>query len=243
MFVPPEERFTETADHYRRARPGYPAALVARIAAETGLAPGAAVVDLGAGTGIATRLFARAGYVVTGVEPNDAMRAESPALVKGEASATGLPARAFDLAIAAQAFHWFPIPETLHELSRILRPPGSCAAFWNLRRKDVALMDEYETLIRSLSTEYEQVPKPLPTIAAIKARPEVHNVREYELPNEQVLSREDLVARALSSSYVTHGVKDLPAFERALGALFDRHQRDGSVTFAYRTVCVVWRLA
>jgi hypothetical protein len=100
-------------------------------------------------------------------------------------------------------------------------------------------LQEYEALLKSASDEYATVPKPLPTIAAIKAA--VGAVKETELPNAQVLDREGLRGRAFSSSYVAHGVADKDAFARALDRLFDAHQEGGKVTFDYRTVVVAWR--
>ena len=83
------------------------------------------------------------------------------------------------------------------------------------------------------------MPKPLPTIAAIKTM--VGAVKEAEFPNAQILDREGLLGRACSSSYVAHGVADKAAFARELDRVFDHHQKDGTVTFDYRTVVVAWR--
>src|SRR4051794_32050342 len=108
MLIPSEERFTETADRYARWRPGYPRELALWLIETAGLARGAAVLDLGCGTGISSRLLASEGLAVTGVDPNDAMLAHArreggATYVKGTSVATGVPDRAFDLAVGAQA--------------------------------------------------------------------------------------------------------------------------------------------
>ncbi|HEY8427370.1 MAG TPA: methyltransferase domain-containing protein, partial [Sandaracinaceae bacterium] len=72
--------FTEQAGAYARARPGYPDALVDRLAARAGVRAGDPVADVGAGTGLFTRALAARGFAVTAVEPNAAMRAKAPAL-------------------------------------------------------------------------------------------------------------------------------------------------------------------
>jgi len=64
------ESFGTDAQRYDRARPGYPDALVARIAAGS---PGPKVLDVGCGTGIAARQFQAAGCTVLGVEPDARM--------------------------------------------------------------------------------------------------------------------------------------------------------------------------
>src|SRR5947208_450110 len=98
----PLGRFTGLAGDYARHRPQYPAAAVDFIISRAGLGPQSLVVDVGAGTGISTRLFARRGLRVVGVEPNDDMRRRAqaeppppgvpaPTYRAGRAEGTGLP--------------------------------------------------------------------------------------------------------------------------------------------------------
>lgn len=246
MFVPPTERFAATADNYVRFRPGYPPALIDRVIEATGVHPPAPVLDLGCGTGISTRAFASRGFNAVGVDPSEAMldhaRREGGATYqRGEATATGLADRSVRLVISGQAFHWFDLTTTLAELRRVLVPDGWCSAFWNIRARS-AFLDDYEALLRRTANEYENRPKPLPTIDAIKARPEVTSVRDIELSNRQELDREGLIGRAFSSSYVAHDVADRADLERGLGELFERHSRNGRVDFVYRTVAVAWQI-
>ena len=53
----PTERFSDRVENYIRYRPGYPAAALDLLARECGLASGTRVADVGAGTGIFTRLL------------------------------------------------------------------------------------------------------------------------------------------------------------------------------------------
>ncbi|HUD80594.1 MAG TPA: methyltransferase domain-containing protein [Streptosporangiaceae bacterium] len=61
------ESFGSDAARYDRARPSYPGALIDRIIAGS---PGADVLDVGCGTGIAARQFQAAGCRVLGVDPD-----------------------------------------------------------------------------------------------------------------------------------------------------------------------------
>jgi SAM-dependent methyltransferase len=70
----PTERFSNRAEDYRRYRPGYPVAVVDLIRDTCGLKTGAPLADIGSGTGIFTKLLLEAGFDVTAVEPNEAMR-------------------------------------------------------------------------------------------------------------------------------------------------------------------------
>src|SRR5262245_2144681 len=61
--------FEERADDYRQARPPYPAEVYELLADRCGLGPGARVVEIGPGTGQATRELLARGAVLTAVEP------------------------------------------------------------------------------------------------------------------------------------------------------------------------------
>ena len=66
------ERFSGRAGVYQASRPGYPAALSEHLAS-LGMR-GARVADIGAGTGIFSRLLLELGCTVFAVEPNSDMR-------------------------------------------------------------------------------------------------------------------------------------------------------------------------
>ncbi len=61
--------FERAATAYRLGRPGYPVELYALLASRCGLGPGCAVLEVGAGTGQATRPLLDSGAQVTTVEP------------------------------------------------------------------------------------------------------------------------------------------------------------------------------
>ena len=100
--------FDRHAELYDRVRPSYPEALVDAVIAR---APGKRALEVGAGTGKATRLFATRDLAITALEPGPAMaavlRANVPAvtIVESRFEDFDAPDR-FDLVYAAQAFHW-----------------------------------------------------------------------------------------------------------------------------------------
>jgi ubiquinone/menaquinone biosynthesis C-methylase UbiE len=100
------------------------------------LSAGAAIADVGAGTGLLTRGFLARGYNVVAVEPNPAMREacdrycgafERYRSVEGTAESMPLAAGSVDLVTAAQAFHWFDIERARAECLRVLEPDGRVA--------------------------------------------------------------------------------------------------------------------
>jgi SAM-dependent methyltransferase len=95
------------------------------------------VADLGAGTGILSRLLYKLGHEVVAVEPDDLMRARlvqvSPGVsaVAGRAEAIPLPDENVDAVVAGQSYHWFDLPEAHREIARVVRMGGTFAAMWN----------------------------------------------------------------------------------------------------------------
>lgn len=250
VHVDPRERFTEAAADYARYRPDYPSEAIDWIVAAAALAPGARIVDLGCGTGIATRIFAARGFDLVGIDPNEEMlsharRQGGAAYLRGESTATGLPDASADLAISAQAFHWFDVGATLVELARVLRPPRRANAFWNIR-SDGPVMDAYDQILVEHSTEYRRKFGE-DTRAVIRAAAGtgvgVIDAREAEFPRVERLDWEQFWGRVRSSSYIVHGVEKKAALEEALRRFFAHHAEEGLLAWSARTEIISFRVA
>ncbi len=138
-----EERrrsFDGFAERYDRARPSYPDAIVAQLAARV---PGRRAVEIGAGTGKATAVLARHGFSVVALEPG----VHLAALLR----ARGLPGvtvvettfedwdgadGSYDVVVAAQSIHWTR-PEVRYAKSAAALGPGGAIAW--LRNEKGAL--------------------------------------------------------------------------------------------------------
>jgi SAM-dependent methyltransferase len=131
--------FGPAADAYDRLRPTYP---TEAIRWAVGSEP-ARVVDLGAGTGILTRVLVGLGHTVLPVEPDEQMRARlaestpGPTPLAGSAERIPVPDGAVDAVVAGQAYHWFDRERAHPEIARVLRPGGVFAPVWNLRDESV----------------------------------------------------------------------------------------------------------
>lgn len=102
--------FGAAAEAYERYRPEYPDTLV-QLVREYAARPIRTALELGAGTGKATRAFARQGISVTASEPDPAMLAQLQKSVPGvrtiSAALEELPVTGrFDLVFVAAALHW-----------------------------------------------------------------------------------------------------------------------------------------
>ncbi|MEU3558142.1 class I SAM-dependent methyltransferase [Streptomyces fragilis] len=126
--------FGAAATAYAEHRPDYAHAAV-RWALEP--APGARVLDLGAGTGKLTATLSRLGADVVAVEPDPAMLAElrralpGVRALPGSAEAIPLPDGSVDAVVAGNAMHWFDMAVAGPEIARVLAPGGVLAGLWN----------------------------------------------------------------------------------------------------------------
>ncbi|MFF0368070.1 MULTISPECIES: class I SAM-dependent methyltransferase [unclassified Micromonospora] len=129
--------FGAAASDYDRFRPSYPVEAV-RWALD-GLSDAAQVVDLGAGTGILTRVVRALGHRVLPVEPDPGMRAQLDSAtpdvtaLAGSAESMPLPDGSADAVVVGQAYHWFDKERAHAEVARVLRPGGTFAPIWNTR--------------------------------------------------------------------------------------------------------------
>lgn len=132
-------RFNEDALAYDRARPRYTNKLFDAIDAYA-LLNGARALEIGPGTGQATRAMLERGAHVTAIELGESLAqvlsarlGSSPALnvITGDFMEYDAPDGAFDVIYSATAFHWLPQDAALKKIKRLLRPGGTLALFWN----------------------------------------------------------------------------------------------------------------
>lgn len=131
--------FDHVASAYDAARPDYPASLYDVLESALGQPLlRAEVVDVGAGTGIATRALAGRGARVVAVEPGPVvlrlLRDRSTSRVRAvQGDGNDLPLRdgCADLVTYAQSWHWTDPARSLPEAARVLHERGVLAVWWN----------------------------------------------------------------------------------------------------------------
>ncbi|MET3805141.1 SAM-dependent methyltransferase [Nakamurella sp. UYEF19] len=126
--------FGSVAAAYERYRPGYPTELVAEVLTYAGR-PVRRALEIGAGTGKATRAFARRDIAVTATDPDAAMLRELAAHVPStvtiaQAAFEDLdPGAPYDLVFAAAAMHWTEPVGRWERVAALLVPNGTFANF------------------------------------------------------------------------------------------------------------------
>lgn len=223
------ERFTSRAAAYVLHRPSYPAEAIDAVLDGLGDTRELVLADVGAGTGISSRLFADRGVTVLAIEPNAAMRgaaAPHPGVTwhDGVADRTGLADKSVDVVVACQAFHWFATPETMRELARIARRRIAVVQYERDERD--AFTHAYGDVVRAYATDDTERLRAAAFPAFERNAP--GRVSRREFTARQRLTLEGVLGRAASASYVPHEGPAHAALERDLRAAFERH-RDGEV--------------
>jgi SAM-dependent methyltransferase len=152
--------FGTTPETYDRARPGHPEAVYEILRNRCGLRPGSKVLEIGPGTGQATRRLLDVGAdPLVGIEPDPALAEFLRARFgdRIELRATTLEDAEleddFDLAVAASSFHWVDEAIGLAALLRALRPGGWVALWWTVfgdATREDPFRDVSEPLMRDL---------------------------------------------------------------------------------------------
>jgi SAM-dependent methyltransferase len=133
--------FNEVPELYDRVRPGYPDQLFAYLVTITGMHGKSSVLEVGCGTGQATRSLAALGCPVTAIEPGAKMaalaRQRMAAFPKVEVETTTFEewdnrGRHFDVLVAASAWHWVDPSFGWQRAHDVLSPGGWMALLGNI---------------------------------------------------------------------------------------------------------------
>jgi SAM-dependent methyltransferase len=199
--------FGSVAESYERYRLGYPSELL-NIVQRYARQPVDTALEVGAGTGKATRLFASRGIEVTALEPDPAM-----AQVLSRAT-QGLPATPvvttfeafrsksrFDMVYAAAAWHWINPVLRWAKAVELLVSGGVLVLFGRpaeLKDPDLfAAVDEIEK--RALADDDSADLHPW-SIEEMAAADGLTDVERLDLPSVATTTAEDFVARLATVS-------------------------------------------
>ncbi|MDR7274756.1 class I SAM-dependent methyltransferase [Catenuloplanes atrovinosus] len=157
--------FGSVAEAYEQFRPGYPEELFTLVTTYAG-GPIRTALEIGAGTGKATRLFARPGLAVTATEPDEAMLAELrrhvPAGVRTvRAAFEDLPlGETFGLVYVAAALHWTRPEGRWERMAALLAPGGVLASIGGPVRLADPAVERAVSAARAPYLDTDEVPSP-----------------------------------------------------------------------------------
>ncbi|MGA8112544.1 MAG: class I SAM-dependent methyltransferase [Actinocatenispora sp.] len=234
--------FGAVAESYERFRPGYPAELFDTVLTYAGL-PVRTALEIGAGTGKATRLLAQRGVTVTATEPDGDMLAELRRHVPASVTTVQAPfedlqpGERYGLVYAAAALHWTRPAGRWSRVAALLEPGGVFASFGGpVRLADPAVEDAVRAARAPFLTS-DDVPSPDGTPpdqdmqwpgTELQRSEWFADVRQYVIERRLTMSAHDYVGHLSTiSAYL-----ELPALEQR--QVFDRITRvlPGSVEIA-----------
>jgi SAM-dependent methyltransferase len=238
--------FGSVAELYDRARPSYPAAVIddllefARIREPAG----ATVLEVGAGTGKATRLLAERGLTVIALEPSTEMAAlarrncaEYPSVrVLHSDFERYRPAEPVDAVVSAQAWHWVD-PQLRYVRAReALVPGGALAAMWTLPVWDaIELRDQFRAVYRDTVPELPagfpmhpaSVPDDLTGVWSAEIAATDGLLDAHERPHDWSCRYSAAEYTQLVSTHQDHILLEPAASQRLLAAIADVIDRAG----------------
>lgn len=233
--------FTESSRKYPKNRTRYPDEAINLILKPYYNQEEITVVDIGAGTGIGSRLLADKGANVIAVEPNRAM-IESAELhsnitfKQARAETTPLDRNSADIVTSFQAFHWFDFKKSLKEFNRILKPNGQLALVWNYWNVNDPFTAAYVNLINEATLKNDDRDEPYNGLSGkikkLKVRllwkfqylPYYKNVQRNTFKFIQKMDLYDLIECAESQSYIKHTGKDWDKLVTDIIALESKHE-------------------
>jgi len=243
--------FDSVPDLYDAQRPGYPVVMIEEAIRFSGIPAGGKILEIGCGTGQATKPFAERGYAMTCLDPgpNTAEKARRKFLhcpnvtVITAAFEAWPPAHdRYDLVIAATSFHWVTPEVRFSKSAGLLRAGGTLALLYNSHvAKDSGFFLEVQDIYNRIT----------PGLRAKKASPSKSPEAEagMELFEKPVLkfydwkkrfSAEDYLAHLSTfSDHITLPKKQREELLREIRALID-DKHNGRVTKRYRSELVLY---
>lgn len=231
--------FEAVADEYDTARPSYPSELFDALGPLEGLR----VLDVGAGTGIATRALIARGARVVALDPGRevlrraALHTPGLAIVSGDGAVLPVRSGAVDLICFAQAWHWLEPSCRVGEAHRVLRPGGRWAGWWSHARADGdRWFDAYWAAIERSCPGTDRSQRDTDWGATVASPGRFDVSGRITLPWVREISVESWMTDQASHSYVA-GLATSPR-ARLLGELrtiLDEQFSDGAMSVRYET--------
>jgi ubiquinone/menaquinone biosynthesis C-methylase UbiE len=205
--------FDGIAERYDATRRGYPAEVVDAVVATAAIGPGAAVLEIGCGTGQLTRQLADRALHLTAIDIGAAMVAaarrniaDAPVRFQVASFEDFSGSGPFDLIVSATAFHWIDPGTGLAKAAGLLRPGGWLALLTTGERYPEPLQSRLRDLWLTYSGHGGIWADQPPWLTALRDTPlfgatvEASHTRALRLPAQTVLDLERTRATFLSFS-------------------------------------------
>lgn len=258
---------TGTNELYDRIRPSYPSESLSYIRQLSKSTAPLNIVEIGAGTGIFTRVllthpeWATSISALRAIEPSVGMRDfwtktvkdDRATIIEGTFDSTGVEDGWADLIVIAQAFHWcLDHSKALAEFARILNKDGAVVLIWNLEDREAAgwvaqlcnRREVHENGTPQFRLNFLRQSFSTPGYTSL-----FHPMEEKEWPYCALTTEQIVTERQLSWSYISALPPDEKAkmvedvkviLERGDGKVWI-NKEEGTYQYPYTTLAVVSR--
>ncbi|WP_436535151.1 class I SAM-dependent methyltransferase [Actinoplanes sp. HUAS TT8] len=209
--------FGPIAEAYERYRPGYPSELFDLVMTYADR-PIRTALEIGAGTGKATRLFAQPGIAVTATDPDADMLAELrkhvPNVRAVQAAFEDLPLdQSYALVYAGAALHWTRPEGRWNRMAALVEPGGTIVSFGGPIQPADPAVEAAAQQARARFVDREDLPSPDGTApdhemqwpgTELQRSPYFDDVRQSTITRRLTISARDYVAYLSTvSAYLT----------------------------------------
>jgi SAM-dependent methyltransferase len=211
--------FNTATERYHAHRPNYPAALFEKLITDTKLTDSSQLLEIGPGTGQATKPLAEKGYAITAVELGDELAekarevlADFPnvEIITGAYEEVDLPKNHFDLVYSATAFHWIQPEVKFTKTHKLLKPGGYLALIHTEHVSDEA-GDIFFHVSKPLYQKYQGANTPVRMQDDDFTPPKLKDLRPPEKIDEDLFSLESFTVFPMELSYTSQEYIDLLA--------------------------------
>lgn len=239
------DKYKDKAEYYAKYRPTYPEKCIESIIKRTGISNGDSIADIGAGTGIFTKLLFRNNYALYAVERSKDMFNELKKLSyhkfkikNAPAEQTGIDSKSIDLIVVAQAFHWFNKAKFKEECIRILKNNSNVVLIWNQIDYSIDVGIEIAKLVEERTSGEPLYLIDLKSDNSIVDGFYKDNIYTKEIfNNEMKVTKEQFIGNYLSKSFSPTIKEDneYKAYVNKLENIFDRFSENNLLVIPQNT--------
>lgn len=241
--------FASKAQRYHQYRPKYSIEYQKYIEmSQRGRSP-AVVADIGAGTGIHTRILAPFFKKIYAIEPEIEMLSicketlsdlNNVDYILSSAEKTNLPDSSIDFITIGEAFHLLDKSLCIPEFKRVLKKDGQVILVWLHKEYETPLFREREEIIKSHCPCYQKdvhARKLLKDTFKELFHSESFSYTKLDFDSNEYLSKEIFVYRTLSASYaITESDCGYCSLIFDLENLFDKYAKGNSLEILQSTI-------
>lgn len=246
-----KDKYTDKAQVYSNYRSSYPIKCVKELLQKTNLKDDSAIADIGAGTGIFTKMLFEKDFTIYAIESNEDMFKELKKLnykklklIHSIAEDTTLYDESIDLIVVAQAFHWFDKEKFKKECKRILKPNSYIALLWNEIDYSTDIANDILKLVTDFTDGEEIYRINLQNDDSLVNGFFYNNSFDKKSYNNNMeLTRKKFIGNYLSKSYAPiQKEKRYKEYLKKLNEIFDKHSKNDTLSMLQKTFLYIGKI-